>query len=169
MKIKDKFVGICSYQSPSFIEWFGDMEYEEKVSKLYSKSLERNMSDNEILSKLKPTELTLGEVFDYLKNKADKKNSQFIFYCRNIAGMLRAVHVDWYDDGWYVYADSVEDPSGWDGGYQVFSRNPFDTTPVQPPSSETVLQTFTRFISKSPLTQQYDVMETDDVLVIKRK
>ena len=94
MKIKDKFAEICSYQSFYFIEWFGDMKYEQKVSDLYSKRLERYMSDSEILSELKPTELTLGEVFNYLENKANKDCSM-IFYCRDKNGVLRAVGVHW--------------------------------------------------------------------------
>ena len=169
MKIKDKFAEICSYQSSSFKVWFGNMEYEEKKSKLYSKVLEKKMLDREILSELKPTELTIGEIFNHLENHGNQ-NNYMIFYCRDKNDMLRAVYVYWDDDGWYVNANSVEYPLRWDDGNQVFSRNPFDTTSVsQPPSSETILQIFTRFVSKSPLTQQYDVMETEDVLVIKRK
>ena len=171
MKIKDKFAEICSYQSFYFIEWFGDMKYEQKVSDLYSKRLERYMSDSEILSELKPTELTLGEVFNYLENKANKDCSM-IFYCRDKNGELRAVGVYWDDGGWGVYALSVEGPSRWAGGFRVFSRNPFDTNSTVSQTiskDETLLQTFTRFISKSPQTQQYNVMETEDVLVIKRK
>ena len=72
MKIKDKFAEICSYQSFYFLEWFGDMKYEQKVSDLYSKRLERYMSDSEILSELKPTELTLGEVLITWKIKQIK-------------------------------------------------------------------------------------------------
>jgi hypothetical protein len=66
MKIKNKFKEIVNRQGDNFVEWFGDMEYEDKVSELYSKRLEKSMSDIEILSEFKPTELTLGEVFNYL-------------------------------------------------------------------------------------------------------
>lgn len=171
MKIKDKFKEITSYQGQNFQKLFGDMKYINKVSKLYSKVLEKSMLDSEILSEFKPTELTLGEVFNYLKNIKDNYTSM-IFYCRDRDGILRAVFVFWNGVGWFVGADSVGDPLRWFGGNQVFSRNPFDTesnTTITSNQPETVLQTFTRFVSKSPQTQEYNVMETDNVLVISKK
>lgn len=126
MTIKEKFSEITSYQSSDFVEWFGDMEYQDKQSKLYSKKLERNMLDKEILSEFNPTELNLGEVFNYLNTEA-KKEDWMIFYCRDSAGVLCAVGVGWCDDGWRVRADSVERPSRWFDGYQVFSRNSFES------------------------------------------
>ncbi|MFA6416499.1 MAG: hypothetical protein WCW56_03390 [Candidatus Paceibacterota bacterium] len=39
------------------------------------------------------------------------------------AGVLRAVNVNWNDDGWNVNANSVENPNDWNDGNQVFSRN----------------------------------------------
>lgn len=126
MTIKEKFSEITSYQSSNFMEWFGDMEYQDKQSKLYSKKLDRDMLDKEILSEFNPTELTLGEVYNYLNTEA-KKEDYMIFYCRDNAGVLRAVGVDWSDGGWYVSAGSVGCPDRWRGGYQVFSRNFFDT------------------------------------------
>jgi hypothetical protein len=39
------------------------------------------------------------------------------------AGVLRAVNVNWNDDGWNVNANSVENPNRWNDGNQVFSRN----------------------------------------------
>ena len=39
------------------------------------------------------------------------------------AGVLRAVNVNWNDDGWNVNANSVENPNEWNDGNQVFSRN----------------------------------------------
>lgn len=126
MKIKDKFKEIVNHQGITFVEWFGDMEYEDKVSELYSKGLEKSMLDDEILSELKPTELTLGEVFNYLKNKVDK-SSRMIFYCRDKDSVLRAVGMCWGGGGWRVYAYSVGHPNWWPGGRQVFSRLPFDS------------------------------------------
>jgi hypothetical protein len=38
-------------------------------------------------------------------------------------GTLRAVNVNWNDDGWNVNANSVENPNDWNDGNQVFSRN----------------------------------------------
>lgn len=44
-----------------------------------------------------------------------------ILYTR--ASVLHAVNVNWNEDGWYVNANSVEDPNAWNDGDQVFSRN----------------------------------------------
>ena len=46
-----------------------------------------------------------------------------IFYIKDINGTLRAVHVNWLDDGWFVFAHSVEYPNLWRADYRVFSRN----------------------------------------------
>lgn len=126
MTIKEKFSEITSYQSSNFMEWFGDMEYQDKQSKLYSKKLDRDMLDKEILSEFNPTELNLGEVFNYLNTEA-KKEDYMIFYCRDNASVLRAVYVRWDGGGWRVDADSVEGPYWWHDGNRVFSRNSFDT------------------------------------------
>jgi len=39
------------------------------------------------------------------------------------ADVLRAVNVNWNDDGWNVNANSVTDSCEWYAGYRVFSRN----------------------------------------------
>ncbi|MEK7555082.1 MAG: hypothetical protein AAB518_03825 [Patescibacteria group bacterium] len=44
-----------------------------------------------------------------------------IFYIRDIAGALWAVDACWNGGGWFVGASSVEGPSGWFVGSQVFS------------------------------------------------
>ena len=36
---------------------------------------------------------------------------------------LRAVNVNWNDDGWNVNANSVENPNEWNADNRVFSRN----------------------------------------------
>jgi len=48
--------------------------------------------------------------------------AQMAFLLEN-AGVLRAVNVNWNDDGWNVNANSVENPNRWNEGNQVFSRN----------------------------------------------
>lgn len=125
MTISKKFSEITSYQGQNFQNWFGSMEFVEKKSKLLSKKLSKLMTDEEIQKQFNPTELTLGEVFNYLKTEADK-NDWMIFYCRDKDGVLRAVFVSWYDDGWDVLAYALDD-YGWGDGRQVFSRNSFDT------------------------------------------
>ena len=57
------------------------------------------------------------EIFDQVADP------QYLFQVGNQWFVLRVVYVRWYDDGWYLYADSVEDPDRWDAGYQAFSRN----------------------------------------------
>ncbi len=60
------------------------------------------------------------------KNGANGKlltdGSANIFYVY-VTGVLLAVCVLWYDDGWYVDAYSVGSPHGWSAGRQVFSSN----------------------------------------------
>ncbi len=51
------------------------------------------------------------------------EDSQYLFEVAGQWFVLRSVGVCWSDDGWYVYAYSVEDPSRWNDGYLVFSRN----------------------------------------------
>lgn len=125
MKTKDKFSQICSYQSSRFKEWFGEMKFEKSTTKLYSMKLPRYMTDQEILEELKPTEVSLGNIFFTLQNAS--KKDWMIFFVRDINGVLRAVRVSWYGDGWDVYASSVEDARDWRAGFVVFSRNSFDT------------------------------------------
>ena len=114
-----------SYIGVNFEEWFSGMEVEKESSKLYSKVLGRYMLDKEILEEFKPTEVTLGE----LDNHLDSMDKSFLglFYIKDNGGVLRAVGVLWYGDGWGVDAYSVEDSLEWRAGYQVFSRNPFET------------------------------------------
>ena len=45
------------------------------------------------------------------------------FLYENTCSVLRAVNVNWYDDGWNVNANSVANPNRWNAGNQVFSRN----------------------------------------------
>ena len=45
------------------------------------------------------------------------------------AGVLRAVNVNWYDGGWNVNANELDDPNEWNDGNQVFSRN-YAVSPV---------------------------------------
>lgn len=45
-----------------------------------------------------------------------------IFYIRGADDVLWAVSAYWRSGGWYVYANSVEDPDGWFVGNVIFSR-----------------------------------------------
>ncbi len=50
------------------------------------------------------------------------KEGWYIFYCRDVNGVRRAVSVAWCDDGWLVFAGSVVHPYGWRRGRHVVSR-----------------------------------------------
>jgi hypothetical protein len=127
--ISQQFKTITSYQGYDFKKWFGDMPYKKETTKLFSKKLPRSMNDEEILRELKPTEVSLGEVFNYLKNEKDH-SVRCLFYVKDNAGVLRAVYVRWFVGGWDVSAFSVEDPIRWGGGRQMFSRN-FETETLE--------------------------------------
>lgn len=126
MKITTKLKDI-SYTNSNFDEWFGDMEFPEvsDMTPLTSKILPRSMNDSEILAELKPQEVTLSDMYFTLQSL--DKSVWALFYIKDKDGVLRAVYVYWYGDGWYLYANSVLHPCEWHAGYQVFSRNFFDT------------------------------------------
>ena len=118
------------YIGDNFKKWFSNMEVEKADTKLYSKKLERDMNDKEILAEFKPTKITLGEINNHL----DSMDKSFfgLFYIKDNAGVLRSVSVCWVGDGWYVLAHSVEDPLEWNADSQVFSRNSFETLASEP-------------------------------------
>lgn len=126
-----------SFIGDNFKEWFAGMEMKdvENPEELFSTPLTRNMNDKEILKGMKPEEVSLGGVI-YSINNLLNKNDWYLFYVKDNAGMLRAVSVYWSDGGWYVYAYSVECPSRWHGGRQVFSRN--SLKPLSPSPSDSL-------------------------------
>jgi len=109
------------YLFDSFKEWFGDELPKPKKVKLKFKTLERDMTDSEILADLQPKKTTLEELSYALNNNLFDKNSYCIGYVKNKSGVLLAIAVDWSADGWSVDAYSVENPSEWGGWRQVFS------------------------------------------------
>ena len=142
MKTIKKFKEISSYQSENFKKYFGDMEYpNEDPRGLFSKKLERNMLDKEILGELKPTEVSLVDVYNHLKTASH--DEWMIFYCRDKDNVLWAVRAYWYGDGWYLYAYSIEDPNPWNAGSQVCSRNSFDTLSLETLPKELVINGIT--------------------------
>ncbi|MEK7586971.1 MAG: hypothetical protein AAB453_03840 [Patescibacteria group bacterium] len=133
--------GICSYLGDNFKAWFlnGDSKTEDPIGEQtlrYAKL--RNVSvDGPIITELggeAKAETTLSEMFSLMEKQKNGESGVLlsngyanIFYIRDIAGVLRAVGVSWYDGGWHVHAYSVEYPYEWNGGSQVFSRNPSAT------------------------------------------
>ena len=125
MKTINDYKEILTYQSDFFKEWFGGMEVKETGNTLYSKVLERDMNNQKIIEELKPSEVSLGDIISHLKDISEKR--WMIFYCKDKGGVLRAVDVCLFADGWSVFANSVEGSDDWDVGDLVFSAIPFDT------------------------------------------
>jgi len=96
-------------------------EFNEKKTKLLTKTLGEHMNDTEIMKKFHPEPIELGEMMNFLKT-ADH-NGWYIFYVNDKDNVLWAVRVHWDsdDDGWRVLALSVESPHKWDAGLQVVS------------------------------------------------
>lgn len=130
-----------SYVSDNFKEWFGDMVFieHEKSTPLLAKTLERYMTDSEILRELKPEKVSLADMYETLKNMSH--DTWAIFYIEDTSNVLRSVLVRWFGGGWGVDAYSVLGPDEWNAGGQVFSRNFFDTVssdPLSPIPSDTL-------------------------------
>ena len=124
MKLTDKQFNIL-YLGSNFKEWFSDVEVSPDTKKLSTIKLPRSMNDKEILRELKPSEITLDEFIGQLGFL--DKSERCLGYIKDKNGILRAVRVFWYDDGWRVLAYSVEDPSEWGSDDRVFSCDSFDT------------------------------------------
>jgi hypothetical protein len=84
-----------------------------------TKTLERNMNDQEILKELKPDLLSLSEIA-YCLTKLGK-SGWYLFYPKEDKSLV--VYAFWYGafDGWRVDASEVGYPSTWDAGNQVVS------------------------------------------------
>ena len=121
----------------NFTEWFlsGSGKTEDPISEqtLRYHKLRKSSVDGPIIAELgdeEKSETTLSEMFALMEKQGKGEDGVLlnngyanIFYIRDQNGVLRAVGVDWDDDGWGVGALSVEASRRWDGGYQVFSRN----------------------------------------------
>jgi len=124
-----------SYLGNNFEEWFSG-KIEEPIGEtiLRCQELRKNSTDDSIINKLggeARAETTLAEMSALMERQPNGKKGTLlisgyanIFYIRDINGVLRAVDCDWFGDGWYVCAYSVDAPNGWGDGDQVFSRNP---------------------------------------------
>src|SRR3990167_3824255 len=128
-KVKDIFKAPeFGWVGDNFKNQFYEMDFKPSNKKLYIKILERRMTDKEILNEFKPTEITLGELYNFLKSsKTLENNCANIAFIRDDAGTLWAVFASWRSAGrvWDLNADSVEFPIGWDAGRQVLSQAAF--------------------------------------------
>jgi hypothetical protein len=123
-----------SFLSNNVKNWFGS-KVEQAVGterSLRYAELTTESVDAPILAELGPTtETTLSEIFALMERQKNGEEGVLlangwanIFYVKDVDGTLRAVNVGWDGDGWDVDARGVVDPSGWDDGDRVFSRNP---------------------------------------------
>jgi hypothetical protein len=115
------------YVGDDFKEHFGSMEFTiPKKLKLQTRTLERSMSDKEVLVELRPKESNLGELAWALKNDKNMLKNGYanIFYIRDEGNTLWVVYAYWLSDyrEWFVLALSVENPFAWSADYQVLSQ-----------------------------------------------
>jgi hypothetical protein len=128
-----KFYGFFRSFEEDFLSGDGKIEEPLNEQELRYGNLTKNSVDGPIIEELggeAKAETTLTELYDLLKKQANRKCGDLltngyanILYIRNTSGVLRAVNVNRCDDGWHVFAASVEDPHGWPAGRRVFSRN----------------------------------------------
>ena len=126
-----------SYLGDNFTTWFlsGKGKTEDPISEItlrYHK-LRQSSVDGPIITELggeAKAETTLAEMFSLMQKQKNGESGTLlnngyanIFYIKDQNGVLRAVSVYWFDDGWNVGANSVGDPRRWRGGDQAFSRN----------------------------------------------
>lgn len=141
---KDKFVVNTKrnasvkirYLGDNLKAWFlnGDGKTEDPITEqtLRYHKLWQSSVDGPIITELggeAKAETTLSEMFSLMEKQKHGEDGVIlnngwanIFYIKDSAGVLRAVFVHWYDDGWHVLAFSVEGPGRWGVGYRVLSR-----------------------------------------------
>jgi hypothetical protein len=121
----------------TFTSWFlaGDGKIEEHVGEqtLSYGNLTKDSVDGPIIEEFggeAKVETTLSAIYGLLLKQPKGEEGALltngyanIFYVRDVNGTLRAVHVVWSDDGWFVIALSVEDTCVWFAGRRVFSAN----------------------------------------------
>jgi len=139
---KDRFVVDTSRKAKVKISGLGDNfndrflnKTEEPISEttLHYHKLRQSSVDKPIIAELggeAKAETSLTEMFALMELQGNGENGVMltngyanIFYIRDVAGALCAVHAYWRGDGWRVAAYSVAGPDGWRGGRRVFSRN----------------------------------------------
>jgi hypothetical protein len=130
---KNAFVKI-SYLGDNFKSWFLRKEEQPFAgSTLKYGKLSRYSVDGPILAELggeTEAETTLTELFALMEAQKNGESGPLltngyanIFYIKDTAGALRAVHAYWHGGGWHVGAVAVTYPYEWRGGRRVFSRD----------------------------------------------
>lgn len=127
-----------AYVSEDFKKDFHGMEFEEDKTPIYSRKLGKFMMSEEILKEIKPTEVSLGQLYHALKSGGlDKDVFGYLAYVKNKKGVPRLVYVGWDvwldKRGWVWFSYSVDSPYGWYDVRRVFSGNP-----LAPETSDTL-------------------------------
>ena len=118
---KKNNVGYLGYK---FKKVFGEMPVElPKKLNIQHRKLEREMNDKEILTELKPEEITLGDLAYALKKL--NHDDWFLCYIKDVKDTLWTVNAYWdaYYRCWRVSAYQVAGSGRWGVGCQVISRN----------------------------------------------
>lgn len=119
MTIKEKFKTLSAWLSSDFTKRFGELEYEPSKRKLSAQTLPRDMTNDEIISELHVTEVTISEIVDYLASPEADREHWMRFYPKGISCVVH-VHWDGSSAGWDV--DTWwRDGGRWGAGDRVIS------------------------------------------------
>lgn len=114
-------------------EFLGKIEKPFGGSELWQQKLRQSSTDDLIIAEIGgkvKAETMLCEVFALIEKQSKGESGVLIddghsniFYVYNTRGVLCAVCVYWYGDGWFVGARSIKGSRGWGDGDQVLFRN----------------------------------------------
>lgn len=112
----------------NFKSWFYGMSFTLPVkSGVFGRQTIRAMTDAEIISELKITWTTLGQIIyilDFAPDQLTKEMSHYnVFYIKDKHSEVRSVSLLWTDEGWIVEAFSTQRPEKWIGGFRFFSKS----------------------------------------------
>ena len=120
-----------SYTSSEFDNLFGATKTKPKKIKPNFRTLEEEMTSQQILNKLKPQDITLDELAYLLNNNILDKNKGYICFIQITDTVLHAVYFYWLGVGWRLSANQVSIPRGWYGGDLILSSNFLDTLELE--------------------------------------
>lgn len=123
------------------IAWLGDnfkehfgrkVEGATEAAEIRVHALTKPSLDAPIIAELgEKAEITLGQFFAAIAKQGTGEEGPLfvndyanIAYIRDVKGILWVVGAYWnaVDGGWFVGANEIENPPGWDGGLRVLSR-----------------------------------------------